>query len=252
MARFFVSEQAIQHGAVVITGPDVKHIGRVLRLEAGDPIEVCTGDGREFTAVIREITNRDVTCEITGENSGDTEPPVRVILYQGLPKGEKMELVIQKSTELGVSRIVPVTCERTVVRLDHKKAVERQTRWQRVAAEAAKQSRRTVIPKVAAPVTFAQALEQISSDVFALMPWEEELVKGIGSALKSAGAQHRSVAVFIGPEGGFTRKEADSARARGVVPVSLGPRIMRTETAGIVAVAVILYELGDLGGKANG
>lgn len=252
MARFFVSEQSIQNGTVVITGPDVKHIARVLRLEAGDLIEICPGDGREFTAAIREITNRDVTCEITATKSVAVEAPVRVTLYQGLPKGEKMELIIQKSTELGVSRIIPVTCERTVVKLDQKKALERQIRWQRVAVEAAKQSRRTVIPEVAAPVSFSQALDQIGSDVLAIMPWEEEQAKGIGPVLKAGAGERRSVAVFIGPEGGFSREEAVAAQARGVVPVSLGPRIMRTETAGIVAVALILYELGDLGGTANG
>lgn len=254
MARFFVPEHVIQNNIVVITGPDVKHIARVLRLEPGDSVEICTGEGqgREFTAAIREITNKDVTCEITGEKSSVTEPPVRVILYQGLPKGEKMELVIQKSVELGVSRVVPVICERTVVKLDDKKASERRIRWQRVAAEAAKQSRRTVIPEVAVPVPFNQAVQQIDSDMLAVMPWEEEHIKGISAVLKSEPGGHRSVAVFIGPEGGFSRIEADLARARGVVPVSLGPRIMRTETAGIVAVAIVLYELGDLGGTADG
>ena len=254
MARFFVPEHAIQNNIAIITGPDVKHIARVLRLEPGDLLEICSGEGqgREFTATIREITNKDVTCEITGEKSGAAEPPVQVTLYQGLPKGEKMELVIQKSVELGVSRVIPVVCERTVVKLDEKKASERQTRWQRVAAEAAKQSRRTVIPTVAMPLPFHQAVEQIASDVLAIMPWEEEHIRGISKVLKSKTDGHRSVAVFIGPEGGFSREEADSAKARGVIPVSLGPRIMRTETAGIVTVAIVLYEIGDLGGTADG
>lgn len=254
MARFFVPEYEIKNNIAVITGPDVKHIARVLRLEPGDMIEICAGEGqgREFTATIRDITNKDVTCEITGEKAGITEPPVRVILYQGLPKGEKMEFVIQKSVELGVSRVVPVLCERTVVKLDDKRALARQIRWQRVAAEAAKQSRRTVVPEVAVPLPFRQVVQQINSDVLAVMPWEEEHIRGIRTVLKSKAAGHRSVAVFIGPEGGFSREETDLARARGVVPVSLGPRILRTETAGIVAVAIVLYELGDLGGTADG
>jgi len=254
MARFFVPEYVIQNNTAVITGSDVKHIAKVLRLEPGDIIEICTGEGqgREFTATIRNITNKDVTCEITGEKTGAAEPPLRVILYQGLPKGEKMEFVIQKSVELGVSRVVPVLCERTVVKLDDKKALKRQIRWQRVAAEAAKQSRRTVIPEVTEPVAFQQAVQQNNSEVLAVMPWEEEHVRGIRTVLKSKTGGHQSVAVFIGPEGGFSQKEADFAQARGVVPVSLGPRIMRTETAGIVSVAIILYELGDLGGTADG
>lgn len=254
MARFFVHEEAIQDNIVFVTGPDVKHIARVLRLEPGDILEICTLDGqaREFRAIIREITNKDVTCVITGEKTGMTEPPVQVTLYQGLPKGEKMEFVIQKSVELGVKRVVPVLCERTVVKLDEKKAADRQKRWQRVAEEAAKQSRRTVIPTVTMPVTFRQAVEQVNSEMLAIMPWEEEQIKGIRPVLTWKAEANRNVAVFIGPEGGFSREEADLARARGVVPVSLGPRIMRTETAGIVAVAIILYELGDLGGTANG
>lgn len=256
MARFFVSGASIKQNRAVITGPDVKHISRVLRLPAGEVIGLSTGNGREFAARITEITNNEVICEIIAEKKVSPEPPVRVTLYQGIPKGEKMELVIQKNTELGVSRIIPVICERTVVRLDAEKAGHRRLRWQRVAEEAAKQSGRTIIPEVSAPVNWEEALEQVSPEVLALMPWEEELTDGIRQVLhtkaKTAKGIKKEVAVFIGPEGGFSQREAKLARSRGVFPVSLGPRIMRTETAGIVAVAIILYELGDLGGAADG
>lgn len=252
MARFFVSEKSILDDGLVITGPDVKHISRVLRLKPGDVVTIATGNGREFDAVIKVITGKEVVCDIIDEKTVSTEPPVRVILYQGLPKGEKMELVIQKSCELGVSRIVPVICERTVVKLDGKKAEDRRERWQRVAEEAAKQSRRTNIPEVALPVPFALALEQMAPEDFALMPWEEENAVGISPLLKGYKGKNSAIAVFIGPEGGFTQEEAALARSRGIRPVSLGPRILRTETAGIAAVAIILYELGDLGGTVVG
>lgn len=248
MARFFLSENAISDGLAVITGPDVKHIGRVLRLEPGAGITLLTGKGTEFEATIREINNREVTCEITGTREVSAESPVRVVLYQGLSKGDKMELVIQKSTELGVARIVPLISERTVVRLDEKKAAHRLARWQRVAEEAAKQSRRSVIPQVGRPLEFRAALETISAGTLAVLPWEEEQGTGLRDILRANRDNSGDIAVFIGPEGGFSRNEVELAGSRGVFPVSLGPRIMRTETAGIVAVSVILYELGDLGG----
>lgn len=252
MARFFVSQNSVQDGKITITGPDVKHITRVLRLETGESIDVSTGNGIEFVAVIREITSRAVDCEIITEKELSTEPPVKVTLYQGLPKGDKMELIIQKSTELGVDRIIPVICERTVVKLDIKKSEERQLRWQRVAEEAAKQSRRTSIPVVSKPIRFEQAVEHLSPDVLAVMPWEKQVAGGMRHILKTNWETGRQVVLFIGPEGGFSPREALLAQTNGVHLVSLGPRIMRTETAGIVAVAVVLYELGDLGGKDDG
>lgn len=252
MARFFISEDSINLNTAIITGPDVKHISRVLRLQTGDVITLAAGNGREFEARIVEITNREVPCEIISEKMACTEAPLKVTLYQGLPKGEKMELVIQKSTELGVAGIVPVICERTIVKLDDKKAGDRRIRWQRVAEEASKQSRRTVVPSVLAPVILDKALNQLSEEVLAIMPWEEESSLGIAKVLKERDISKQEVAVFIGPEGGFSSREAGLAKEAGVAPVSLGPRIMRTETAGIVAVALIMYELGDLGGPING
>jgi len=251
MARFFVPQEAIQQNKAVITGPDVKHITRVLRLKPGDTIGLSSG-GREFAARITEITKKEGVCEIVSENPVSTEPPVRVTLYQGLPKGDKMELVIQKSTELGVSCLVPVVCERTVIKLDEKKARERQARWQKVAQEAAKQSRRTSIPEVREPLNFDRVLASVKDGTLAVMPWEEETSVGMRQVLRNPGGPVKEVAVFIGPEGGFSAREAGMARDRGVRLVSLGPRILRTETAGIAAAAIIMYELGDLGGGENG
>lgn len=250
MARFFVPENNINGDKVIITGSDVKHITRVLRLTPGEKIDVAAGAGKEFEVIIREITNKEVLCQIAAQRNVSTEPPVSLTLYQGLPKSDKMELVIQKVTEVGITRVVPVICERTVVKLDDKKASERQVRWQRIAEEAAKQSRRTAIPEVSAPISFTSAVSQINSDIFAIMPWEEHSANGLKEMLKPVSGKH--IAVFIGPEGGFTRSEAELAKNKGIRLVSLGPRIMRTETAGIITVAIVLYELGDLGGADHG
>ncbi|HWI55367.1 MAG TPA: 16S rRNA (uracil(1498)-N(3))-methyltransferase [Desulfobacteria bacterium] len=251
MARFFVSENSIENNTVTITGPDVKHISKVLRLDPGHYVSVLTGAGTEFEAVIREVTGKAVICDIVGEKNIVTEPPVKVTLYQGLPKGDKMELIIQKSTEIGVSRIVPMICERTVVKLDDKKASERRVRWQRVAEEAAKQSRRTAVPEVAEPIRFDMVARELKDEALAIMPWEEQKSGSIKHLLQSSLGK-RDVAILIGPEGGFSPKEAEKAKEAGIQLVTLGPRIMRTETAGIVTAALVLYELGDLGGLNDG
>ncbi len=255
MARFFISCKSIQNNTAVVTGPDVKHISRVLRLGTGEIIRLSTGDGREFAGRIREITSKQVVCEILAEREINTEAPVRVTLYQGLPKGDKMDLVIQKSTELGVARIVPVICERTVVMLDDKKAGARLVRWRRIAEEASKQSGRAVIPEVTGQMPFRVALEEVPGSKLALMPWEQESSLGIKQLLishrREKPQEYEDIAVFIGPEGGFTKEEVDLARSRGVLPVSLGPRIMRAETAGLAAVTMVIYELGDLGGVSG-
>lgn len=246
MARFFVLSEQAEGGRVTITGSDVKHIGRVLRLDIGDIITCVDETGRELMAVIKDINNHAVICDITGETMSRAEPPVKVTLCQGLPKGEKMEFVIQKCCELGVHRIIPVDCARTVVRLDDKKAAQRQIRWQRVAAEAAKQARRGSIPQVAELIDFTAALSQMPPDALALLPWEEEGQAGLKAALQPCSAG-REVWLFVGPEGGFTAGEVERARQAGCRTVTLGPRILRTETAAIAALALVMYELGDLG-----
>ncbi|WP_418790695.1 16S rRNA (uracil(1498)-N(3))-methyltransferase [Phosphitispora sp. TUW77] len=252
MARFFVSEDLAGQQTTVIKGPDLKHISKVLRLGPGDKIGIADAAGREFDVKIREITGKEVICDIIGERASAAELPLEVVLYQGLPKGDKLDLVIQKSTEIGVSRVVPIICERTIVKLDEKKASGRHVRWQRVALEAAKQSRRRLVPVVSEPLTFAAALAEMNSGVLGILPWEEERVVGIKDVFKGSTITNKKIAVFIGPEGGFTQEEAKQAESAGVLTVSLGPRIMRTETAGIVAAAIVLYEIGDLGGVKNG
>lgn len=268
MARFFVLPGQVLGSRITITGPDVRHIGRVLRLGPGDTVTCVDGTGRELTALIKEINNTGVVCEVTGEARSQAEPPVKVTLCQGLPKGEKMELIVQKCCELGVHRIIPVNCARTVVQMDDKKAAQRQTRWQRVAEEAAKQARRGGIPQVAALTDFAAALRQLPEEALALLPWEEEGQAGLRAVLRAYKGEpenpdvpgksdeadnptdvagDREVWIFIGPEGGFTADEANLARQAGCRTATLGPRILRTETAAIAALALVMYELGDIG-----
>jgi len=181
----------------------------------------------------------------------DTEPPIEITLVQGLPKSDKMDFIVQKVTELGVKRIIPVITQRTIIRLGKEKAQVRRIRWQRIALEAAKQSGRAIIPEVREVIPFIQALNNLNGESLNLIPWEEETSTSLKEVLKhhTSHIPHpvSQITVFIGPEGGFTPEEVRAAREKGALPVSLGPRLLRTETAGLVTLAMILYELGDMG-----
>ena len=247
MRRFFVEEKNIRENTVIIKGSEARHIAQVLRLENRDKIKVFTGKRREYLAEIIQVSKKEVIGRILKESRLDTEPPIEITLVQGLPKSDKMNFIVQKVTELGVRRIIPVITRRTIVRLDKEKGGKRRDRWQKIALEAAKQSGRTIIPEVDAITTFIQSLSNISEENLNLIPWEEEETTSLKEVLKSI-TNHRSpITVFIGPEGGFTSEEVEAAKEKGVVPVSLGPRLLRTETAGLVTLAMILYELGDMG-----
>lgn len=252
MARFFISKEQIIRDKVEIVGSDVHHISKVLRLRTGDMVSLADGEGTEYEVKIVAISKDKVECMILNSYQINREPPVELILCQGLPKGDKLELIIQKSVEIGVSRIVPVKCERTVVHLSGDKATKRLDRWQRVAIEAAKQSRRSRVPEISPLMPIENAFELVPDGAVAVMPWEEEKALGLKKVLAGVSKNYNGqVWIFIGPEGGLTQQEADKARSRGVIPVTLGPRILRTETAGIATLAVIMYQLGDLGGIEN-
>lgn len=234
----------------MITGEDVNHIRNVLRLKAGDEISVSNGvDGREYRCGIDEISDTQVVCTLRFVKEDGVEPPARVCLFQGLPKGDKMEFVIQKMVELGVYEIIPVAMKRCVVKLDDKKAEAKRARWQGIAEAAAKQSRRGVVPRVREVMSYRQALEYAENMDVRLVPYEmEELMDGAsGMAGTRQVIDHiepgQSVAVFIGPEGGFEEDEILSAVGRGMKPITLGRRILRTETAGMTVMAWIMYRL---------
>ncbi|MHB1418925.1 MAG: 16S rRNA (uracil(1498)-N(3))-methyltransferase [Bacillota bacterium] len=250
MHRFFVSPDQIIGDQVVIQGAEVRHLNLVLRLRPGQEIEVVDGCGYEYSVRLTYVSSEKAEGDILLRKISGNEPPVEVILYQGLSKGDKLELVIQKGVELGVKQIIPLITERTVVQWE-RSSPQRLDRWKRVAMEAAKQSRRGCIPSVEEPVALTHCLELWPTGLLGLFLWEEERSRGFREILRQAGNPRR-VALLVGPEGGFTANEASLAAGRGLIPVSLGPRILRTETAGIVALALTLYELGDLGGAAGG
>lgn len=254
MHRFFVEPDQIIGSAAVISGSDAHHINDVLRLCPGKRIIICDGDGYEYTGEIIKAGKDEVAARIVLVMKSRSEPPVRVILAQGMPKkAETLEMVIQKATELGVCRLVPLISERTVVRPKEEKLEKRWTRWNRIALEAAKQSRRAKVPVVDFPCTLKEFLDSVSRDTLCLIPYEMEKSVGIREALEWEASKgfNRPVVIIIGPEGGFSPGEVDEARRAGAVPVSMGPRILRTETAGITALGIVLYELGDLGGAAG-
>lgn len=244
MYQFFVEASQIHDKTVIIEGSDVNHIKNVLRMKAGEEISVSNGeDGREYRCGIVRIEEDKVVCELRFVKEDGVELPSRVYLFQGLPKADKMELIIQKAVELGVYEVIPVETARSVVKLDAKKAAQKTARWQAIAEAAAKQSRRRIIPQVAAPVSFVQALARAAEMDIKLIPYElaegMECTKQIFSNL----GEGKDIAVFIGPEGGFEEKEIAGAKEYGIQPITLGKRILRTETAGFTVMAWIMYQL---------
>lgn len=245
MRRFFV-DGITEHNEVWIDGTDAHHIGKVLRLKPGAQVVVVTAAGEEYDVILEEILPAKVRGSVAGQRESSGEPPLEVILIQGLPKGDKLELIIQKCTELGIAEIWPVCTERSIVRYTGKKAEERRERWQRIAREAAKQCRRQRIPRVMDVLSWQQAMQNITGDFQGILLWESEDTKSLKETLFSMNCRN-PVYVFVGPEGGFTKEEVALAKEKGVSTVTLGPRILRTETAGMAALSIIMYQLGDLG-----
>lgn len=246
MPKFFVDKSNISSDKVVITGEDVGHIKKVLRLRCGDNIIVCDSNGTDYSAAIKEFENESVIAEIIGSKNNSSEPPIEVTLFQGIPKSDKMDYIIQKSVELGVNSIVPVLTDRTVVRIDNKKDADNKVaRWQRIALEAAKQSNRGIVPVIGYPITLDKALETLKSYDISIIPYEKESTRKLKDYLQRD--KYRKISVFIGPEGGFSEKEVEKSLEAGAVPVTLGPRILRTETAGIMVLSILMYTLGDVG-----
>ncbi len=242
MHRFFISPEQFVVERPVLRGPEVGRMVKVLRLKSGDVVEILDGAGRGARAKIDRAEKEEVILVRLDEYIPGGEPPVRVTLVQGLSKGEKMDLVIQKSTELGVAEIIPLVCRRSVLRLDGDRATERQGRWRRIALEAARQCRRAVIPEVRRPKGIDEVLAGIPEGTVSFLPWEGERRGRLGDLLK--GDRPGRVYIFIGPEGGFEESEVDLARRKGVFAVTLGPRILRTETAGLVCAALVMHHWG--------
>ena len=249
MHRFFVPGNCISDHEVTLPRNVARQVARVLRARSGDRIVVLDDSGWEYLVVLDQVTPTRAHGVITEKSLSTGEPHVDVTLYQAVLKADRFEYVLQKGTEVGISTFVPTICDRSVPReADRAGAQDRRTRWQRILTEAAEQSGRGRIPTLQQPVRFTQACDEVEDR--AIIPQVEDGGTAIKTALqpwKSGIDDDHRVSVFIGPEGGFTADEIDHALARGIVPVSLGRRVLRAETAGIVAATAILYELGDLG-----
>lgn len=244
MYHFFVSPEQIGEHEIRIEGGDVNHIRNVLRMQLGEQITVSSGtDGREYRCEISAVGADCVTAQIMWVEETGAELPSRICLFQGLPKGDKMELIIQKAVELGVSEIVPMATRRAVVKLDRKKEEAKCKRWNAISESAAKQAKRLVIPEVKHVMSFPEAVQYAASFDRKMIPYE--LAKGMDETRSFLASVHPgdSVAVFIGPEGGFDPAEIELAQSSGLQPVTLGRRILRTETAGMTVLSVLMFRL---------
>jgi 16S rRNA (uracil1498-N3)-methyltransferase len=242
MHRFFIPKP--YRPVMTITGMDAHHIVDVLRMQPGDRVQVAADDGIRFVAEITETGRNTVTVRSVEILHESHEPSVRIALLQGLAKGEKMDWIVQKAVEVGVTDIYPLAMAHSVVRLESSRADKKIQRWQKIAESAAKQSKRDIVPQVHPVLPLEQALADAACDV-TILAYESEDQTGLKAVLR-AHPEARSFAVIIGPEGGIATEEAELARSHGAVAASLGPRILRTETAGLVAAVAILYETDNL------
>lgn len=245
MQRFFVEPHQIDEAAhqIHIVGTDVNHISNVLRMKQGEEVWISDGGKKEYRCAIEAFSADEVLLHIIYAQEPDYELSSRIYLFQGLPKADKMELIIQKAVELGAYEIIPVETKRCVVKLDGKKAAKKVDRWQQIAESAAKQSKRMLIPNVHQVLSFKEALKYAESMDIRLIPYE--LAKGMQETKEILAAIEpgQSIGIFIGPEGGFEEKEVEAAISEGVKPITLGKRILRTETAGLAILSVLMFQL---------
>jgi 16S rRNA (uracil1498-N3)-methyltransferase len=248
MPRFFVDKANIGEDKINIAGDDVKHIKNVLRMHEGESIQLCDSEGMDYECVIEEFQNNLIICGILSKDYSITEPKVKITLFQGMPKGDKFEHIIQKCIELGVAEIIPVMTQRTIVKFDNDKDIEKKTaRYNKIALEAGKQSNRGIIPVVSKPVKIKEAIGYSSNFDLKLIPYENEKHNRIKNVINNTSkSDYTTIAVFIGPEGGFDEEEIKAAIEAGIVPVTLGKRILRTETAGPAVLAMLLFALDEI------
>ena len=245
MHHFFVSPNQIDDKYVTITGGDVNHIKNVLRMKVNEELLISNGQDKDYYCKIEAISDDEIKALILDEEFEGTELPTELYLFQGLPKSDKMELIIQKAVELGVKEIIPVATKRCVVKLDDKKEASKIKRWQAISESAAKQSRRTIIPEISSVMSFKEAINRAKEFELGIIPYEnfkdmketKEVLSKVKKGIK--------IGIFIGPEGGFEESEVQYALDNGIHPISLGKRILRTETAGLAIVSVLMFQLED-------
>ncbi len=260
MFRFFVAPEQIVGDHITVTGEDVNHMKNVLRMKPGEKVRISSGSDEDYFCTIQSLEENEVMLQVDSRETSSIELPVQIYLFQGLPKSDKMELIIQKAVELGACAVVPVAMKRSVVKLDNKKAAAKVKRWNAIAESAAKQSGRMIIPQVQMPLTFAQAVAQAADMEYKLLPYEnEEGMEGVrrilgelSDAVKARSRENQMqenlsstlrIGIFIGPEGGFDPAEVELAVNEGWQKISLGRRILRTETAGMALLSVLVYLL---------
>lgn len=240
MPRFPISQNQIKNNLAIISGPDYRHIVKVLRLKPGNDITLFEDTGIEHIGIIKDIGTKEIKIAIAESTRVETESGLNITLLQGIPKGDKMDFIVEKTTELGVRTIVPVISERSQVR-----KTKRIERWRRIALESSKQSGRMLPPDILEVTTFKNAIYYNDNCELHLI-FYGKCKDNIKDIIKHTGKATENIKIFIGPEGGFSESEVNAAKEKGFIPIRLGPRILRTETAGIVAVAVLQFLFGDI------
>lgn len=244
MPKFFIESNQIENNKITLIGEDVKHIANVLRKQVGDEINICNMFKSEnFLCQIKEINKDNIECTILKKLKSEAEANVDITIFQGLPKAEKMELIIQKCTELGAKCFIPVEMERCIVKLDTKSEAKKIERWKKIAETAAKQSGRDLIPQIENLINLQKVCNLIQKYDIVLLAYENEIQTTLKQALKKLNnKENLKIGVIIGPEGGFTKDEVNVLEKAGAMAITLGKRILRTETAGIAVTAAIMYE----------
>ena len=245
MHHFFVTPAQVDESTIYIEGPDVNHMKNVLRMKYGEQLEVSDGNNLKYVCSVQAYEEDKAILDILEKKEADTELASEIYLFQGLPKSDKMDLIVQKAVELGVSYVVPVSTKRAVVKLDEKKAAKKVDRWNTIAESAAKQAGRSKIPEVTQVMSFNEALKKSQELDVVLIPYE--LAEGMAEARKVIRdiGKGQSIGIFIGPEGGFDHDEVEKAVECGAKSITLGKRILRTETAGLAVLAILMFELEE-------
>ena len=243
MYHFFVTPAQIMDGYAVITGQDVNHIRNVLRMKAGEQVGIRDGISRSYVCELENIGGEEIRARILEEDTNLSELPAELYLFQGLPKSDKMELIIQKAVELGVYAIVPMATKRAVVKLDDKKEAKKLARWQSIAESAAKQAKRLIIPEVMPVMSFKEAVAFAKTLDIRLMPYELAENMAYTREVLAKIEPGQSIGIFIGPEGGFAEEEVELALSSQMETITLGKRILRTETAGMTVLSILMYLL---------
>lgn len=245
MSIFYIKNNQLNGEKAVVLGEDVKHIKDVLRYNIGDEISLCDEEGYKYNGEILSFSKDSVEVNILEKLETTSESKLNITLYQGLPKADKLEFIIQKCTELGVNEVVPVITDRVIVKLDEKSTPKKVERWNKIALEAAKQSGRQKVPVVQNPIKLKNSIENISKYDIVILPYECEKEVTLKKILKSLDKGLKNIAIVIGPEGGFSEEDLKVLDLPNVKKVTLGPRILRTETAGLATISATIYELED-------